>query len=53
MGETHSCRTGKKRPTKPFETDETDRLIIFSERIGMTAERLAKNFERIVIASER
>ena len=52
MGETHGCRTGEKRPTKPFEMDETERLIIYSERIGMTAERLAKNFEQMVITSE-
>ena len=22
----HGCRTGKKRPTKPFEMDETERV---------------------------
>ena len=52
MGETHGCRTAEKRPTKPFEMDETERLIIYPERIGMTAERLAKNFEQMVITSE-
>ena len=52
MGETHGCRTGEKRLMKPFEMDETERLIIYSEQIGMTAERLAKNFEQMVITSE-
>ena len=52
MGETHGCRTAEKRPTKPFEMDETERLIIYPEQIGMTAERLAKNFEQMVITSE-
>ena len=30
-----------------------ERLIIYSEQIGMTAEWLAKNFKQLVITSER
>jgi len=52
-GETHGCQMGKKRLTKPFEMDETERLIIYSKWIGMTSKWLVKIFERMVITAER
>ena len=51
-GETHGYRTGEKRVTKPFETDETERVNgswIISNGWDWTTERLMNNFERIAM----
>ena len=38
---------------KPFETDDTERLIICFEWIGMMAEWQEKIFEQMVITAKR
>ena len=52
MGKTHGYRTGKKRLTNPFGTGETERLnglLNILNGLPWTAERLAKNFKRVVM----